>query len=619
VRGEPDWTAAQVAHWIAQEADRPFDLIEGPVMRTAVLCTGAAAGGARLLHWTLHHIASDFLTQEVLIDDLEGLYRAARAGAPQPPQDPSTAPDSPRALTYRDFVRWEQDSLAADGERLQAYWARILEDWPAAPSLPADLATPAAGGAYRPATFDFSIEPGLTEALRAFCREHQVSLFTALLAAYQVVIARSSGAERFVVTTPTSVRHLAGWERTAGYLINPLCLIADLRDDPTMAALLGRTRAHLAECFEHQLFPYSHVLRLIQAKGAAEAADPPAVGFILDAARRPARAPSLFAETVAIGQRGTPEALSLSVFDMAGALSGQVTYDANRLLPDSIRRLVGMLTTLLGGIIADPDRKLGDRGAVLLQDTDGYELHEVQCVGSSNVRVRCRSTAAEVGGLHRQFARQAAATPERIALVQCGDTGADTSIRYGELDALADRIARRLRAEGAGPGAVVGVCLERSIGMVAGLLGILKTGAAYLPLDPAYPPARLEYMLSDSGAALLLTADALGRGHPEQIRNIDSHVVDPADDADAPQLLDQRLLGPLGGCTGQGMRREVDALVIRRCVRGMLRRDRRSAIAFNGGERVRIPPAMLDIRVQTGYGLAVQWLQHRLNPGIVLP
>jgi amino acid adenylation domain-containing protein len=559
VREEPDWTAAQVAHWIAQEADRPFDLIEGPVMRTAVLCTGAAAGGARLLHWTLHHIASDFLTQEVLIDDLEGLYRAARAGAPQPPQDPSTAPDSPRALTYRDFVRWEQDSLAADGERLQAYWARILEDWPAAPSLPADLATPAAGGAYRPATFDFSIEPGLTEALRAFCREHQVSLFTALLAAYQVVIARSSGAERFVVTTPTSVRHLAGWERTAGYLINPLCLIADLRDDPTMAALLGRTRAHLAECFEHQLFPYSHVLRLIQAKGAAEAADPPAVGFILDAARRPARAPSLFAETVAIGQRGTPEALSLSVFDMAGALSGQVTYDANRLLPDSIRRLVGMLTTLLGGIIADPDRPVS-RLPLLTQAQRAVILERWAAPPTPAQGPGAPApTAAEVGGLHRQFARQAAATPERIALVQCGDTGADTSIRYGELDALADRIARRLRAEGAGPGAVVGVCLERSIGMVAGLLGILKTGAAYLPLDPAYPPARLEYMLSDSGAALLLTADALLPRLPAADTRVVRLADCAADDADAAAPVPAATLQPedlayviyTSGSTGQ--------------------------------------------------------------------
>ncbi|ESQ11495.1 MAG: non-ribosomal peptide synthase [Thiohalocapsa sp. PB-PSB1] len=512
VRNEPDWTPAQIAGWIAREADRPFDLIHGPVMRTTVLCTGS---GQRLLHWTLHHIASDFLTQEILIQDLEALYRAARSGATSPPREAGSPTES---LRYRDFVRWEQDNLAAQGEHLRAYWQGVVDQWPPAPALPTDLAPVDDGNhAYRPATLDFDIQPDLAGALRAFCRNHQLSLFTLLLAAFQVVVGRFSGTQRFVIATPTSVRHLAGWQYTAGYLINPLCIVADLGGDPSMAQLLERTRQQLADGFEHQLFPYSEVLRLLQVKagagGGTGAAEAPSVGFILDTAHQPARAPSLFSETVAIGQRGTPEALSLSVFDMAGALSGQVTYDASRLLPDSIRRLVGCLQTLLCETIADPDRPIS---AMPLLSPEQRTMVLERWAAPPDPKA---NASAELGGLYRQFARQVAATPEGIALIACAEAQSDRtdnekamaerSISYRELDILADHVARRLSGAGAGPGSLVGVLLERSIGMVAGLLGILKLGAAYLPLDPAYPTQRLEYMLSDSGAALLLTDDAL--------------------------------------------------------------------------------------------------------------
>ncbi len=564
VQDVADWTPAQVERWITEQADLPFDLVNGPVMRTAVLCTGLGTGlgtgsradGERLLHWTLHHIASDFLTQEVLIDDLEALYRAACAGASAPPPDA----DQATALTYRDFVRWEQDSVAAQDAPLHAFWGELIAHWPPAPGIPADLA-PAAADGYRAATHDFAFAPGLAERLRAFVRDQRISLFTVLLTAYQVAVGRYSGQERFIVTTPTSVRHLAGWQRTAGYLINPLCLVADLGGDPSVAALLERTQQHLSRCFEHQLFPFSEVLRLLKAAGASPGAAAPSVGFILDAARRPARAQSLFAETRAIGQRGTPEALSLSVFDMAGDLSGQVTYDANRLLPHSVERLVGAMQTVLGGMLDDPERSLSR--LPLLTPAERTMILEGWAAPTAS-RQDDATADAEVAGLYRRFARQAAATPERIALIECGDNRGDASISYQELDAQADRISRRLRAAGAGRGTLVGVFLERSIGMVAGLLGILKTGAAYLPLDPSYPRQRLAYMLADSGAELLLTEDGLMGSLPaadarvirlEEIATEDAAAVEPLSAepmrADKTQPDDLAYVVYTSGSTGQ--------------------------------------------------------------------
>jgi len=282
------WTAAQVQDWIAREADRPFDLVHGPVMRAALLETHIESGARqRLFHWTVHHIVSDFRTQEVLINDLEALIRADGA---------ADALDTP-ALSYRDFVRWEHDA-ASDREAARAWWRAQIAGWPPAAELPADLV--GAGGPYRPGTLEFALDARLTAAVRAFAQTQRVSVFTVLLTAYQLVLVRHTGRDRFVVTTPTSLRHLSGWERTAGYMINPLCIAVDVSGAPTVLEALARTQGQLNAAFEHQMFPFSEVLRLIQSAGV----DAPSFGFILDATREAARAPSLLAETLAVGQRG---------------------------------------------------------------------------------------------------------------------------------------------------------------------------------------------------------------------------------------------------------------------------------------------------------------------------
>ncbi len=480
------WTEAQVEAWIEREADRPFDLERGPVMRAALLEAHVAGAPRRLLHWTVHHIVSDFLTQEVLIDDLEALIRADGA---------ADALERP-ALSHRDFVRWQADSMPA-GDLARSWWRSQIAEWPPAAELPADLA--AGDGPYRPGAFEFAFDAELTATVRGFAKAQRVSVFQVLLAAYQVVLARYTGRARFVVTTPTSLRHLSGWERTAGYMINPLCLALDVSGAPSTLELLERTRTRLGAAFEHQLFPFSEVLRLIQSAGA----DMPTFGFILDATRQSARAPSLFAEVLAVGQRGAPESVSLSMFDMDGDLGGAFSYDARRFVPDTMRRLAEALRMALRGMTAEPERPVSQvslldaaaRGRILM-DWSGR---------------RAPAPAADhPQTLDTLFARQVARTPDTIALTECDDSGdGNTSITFAELDAWARALAWRLRTHGADRNTAIGVYANRSIATVAALLAVHKAGAAYLPLDPSYPKARLEYMLADSGAPLLITTAAM--------------------------------------------------------------------------------------------------------------
>ncbi len=211
------------------------------------------------------------------------------------------------------------------------------------------------------------------------------------------------------------------------------------------------------------MFPFSEVLRMQQAAEASSRSNKPTFGFILDAARRPARAPSLYAETLAIGQRGTPEEISLSMFDMAGELSGQVTYNANRFLPHSIQRLVDYLKVAIRGMLDNPEQP-----ALVLSLLTSAERQRILNDWTSTKTLTGTVDARDLP-LHAQFMRQVERTPDADALIDCGEGQANEAISYRDLDRWADRVARQLRAQGAGRETLVGVFVERSIAMVAGL------------------------------------------------------------------------------------------------------------------------------------------------------
>ena len=233
--------------------------------------------------------------------------------------------------------------------------------------------------------------------------------------------------------------------------------------------LLARVQASLGDAFAHQGFPFQEVLRLARSAGAGE----PGFGFILDTASVPASAPSVFADILLNGQRGTPEPVSLSMYDMGGDLSGQITYDASRYASATMQRLADALYTVLCAMAEDAERPVIDLPLV-----DAATRARILTLWSGQGE---EPGEPEPSSLPILFRLQAARTPHTVALTEIGEDGrAGAGITFAGLDRWSDAIARRLHARGAGRDTVVGIHMDRSIAIVAGLLGILKAGAAYL-------------------------------------------------------------------------------------------------------------------------------------------
>ena len=475
------WTPAQIEAWIAQTADLPFDLSTGPVMRIAVLRTLDAQGAlAPLLHVTIHHIATDYFSQTSLRHDLAACYEALRQGQPLP------APTA--ALSYHDFVRWEEDILQAEGEQLAAFWQNYLSG-----EVPL-LELPSVRTAHQAATaptrrHSFAFDPQLTAQLRSLARANQTTLYVVLLAAYEVLLHRYSQQERFLIASPTAVRTLPGWSETVGYFVNPLLLRAELAGNPPFTALLQQVHQSYQQVLQHQLYPYPKMLRQLQKQVALEQLQQAVAGFVFVALRQAQDAEALFAP-ISSEQRGMPQALTLTIFDVAGALTGMFTCDAAHFDSAMIERMAGHLQTLLSGIVAHPEQPVGL--LPLLTDAERHQL-----------LVAWNDTAAPYPAdrcVHQLFEAQVERTPETVALVF-----EQQQLSYRELNRRANQLAHHLRTLGVGPETLVGLYVERSLEMVIGLLAILKAGGAYVPLDPSYPAERIAFMLNDAAAPVLLT------------------------------------------------------------------------------------------------------------------
>ena len=344
------WTQAQVEAWIAKTADLPFDLSTGPVLRMAVLRTLDDQGVlAPLLHVTIHHLATDAFSQTSLRQDLAACYEALRQGQPLP------APIA--ALSYHDFVRWEQDTLQAEGAQLAAFWQNYLSGEVPLLDLPSASTAPQADPVpMRRRSFAF--DPQLTSQLRSLARAKQTTLYLVLLAAYEVLLNRSSQQERFLIVAPTAVRTLPGWSDTVGYFVNPLVLRAELVGNPSFTALLQRVQQSYQQVLQHQLYPHAKMLRQLQKQASLEQLSQAVAGFVFVALRQVQGEQALFAP-ISSEQRGMPQALTLTIFDVAGALTGMFTYDAARFDSATIERMAGHLNTLLSGIVAKPEQPIG--------------------------------------------------------------------------------------------------------------------------------------------------------------------------------------------------------------------------------------------------------------------
>jgi amino acid adenylation domain-containing protein len=489
------WDEAELRGRVEDEAHRPFDLGREYPLRARVF---TRTDGRHVLLLVAHHIAVDFWSLMLLMEELSSLLTSAG--------DPHSFEPSAQ---YTDFARW-QAALLDDptGDAHLAYWRRKLGGELTPLQLPTDRAR-MSSTSRRGAAHEFTLDGEVSAALRELARREGTTLYTVLMSAFQVLLGRYAGQEEFVVGSPFSGRSRAEFAPLVGYFVNPVVLRADLAGDPTFRQLLRRVRQSVLEALEHQDYPFPVLVERLRPNRGADQSPLFNVMFVLEKPQRPETrgvAPLIFGtegdpvrvgeltlEPFAFQQRSALFDLMLTFVDDGGALSASLRYDSDLFEPDTAARLALNLQTLLSEAVAIPEKRIAE--LQLLSEAERRRvLLEWNLTARSYEQEKC---------LHELFEVQAEATPNSTAVVCDGE-----EISYAELNARAELVAARLRCLGAGPERLVGVCLERGVELVAALLGVLKTGAAYVPLDPAYPPQRLEQMLDDARASLVLAQEA---------------------------------------------------------------------------------------------------------------
>jgi amino acid adenylation domain-containing protein len=472
-----------VARATAEEARRPFDLAEGPLLRTSVLRLGDRD---HVLLITIHHIIADGWSVALLLRELNEAYLALARG-----HVPALKPLS---LQYADFAEWQRRWLTgpvlAD---LVAWWRTELRGAPSTLELPADRSRPPVQ-LHRGAIRDFTLPNPLAQELRALAQREGVTVFMLLLAAFDVLLYRYTGRADLVVGTPTANRTRPELEALIGLFVNTLALRIDLSGRPTFRVLLARVRDTTLAALAHQDLPFEQLVEALQPVRDVSHNPIFQVMFAMQ------NIPGLAATNVDADDRarvaerprdaGTGTAkfdLTLFMADTAAGMYGALEYDTDLFDGERIERMADHLRVLLGGIVDDVDAPIDALPLLTSDERARVLIGNVHDVGRAPL---C---------LHELVRAQAARTPDAIAL-----EFEDRWLSYTEMCRRALALAGELRKRGVGPEVVVGVACERSLEMVIAILGVLEAGGAYTPIDADHPAARIEHQLRSAGASLVL-------------------------------------------------------------------------------------------------------------------
>ena len=472
------------------EAQRPFDLSQGPLLRVRVL---RASDREHVCLLTMHHIVSDGWSMEVFVRELAALYEAFSAGRPSPLEA--------LPVQYADYAVWQRKWLAGEviAEQLD-YWQRQLGDAPAALEIPTDRPRPAVRS-FRGADCPLELSAELTESLRALSHRQGATLFMTLLGAFQTLLSRYSGQEQVCVGTPIAGRNRPEIEGLIGFFVNTLVLRGDLSDDPSFAEFLGRVRETALGAYAHQDLPFEQLVGHLQPERDLSRTPLFQVMFAFqNAPTQDVEVADLSFSALAAPTGTAKFDLTLSMSETAGGLSGSLNYNTDLFERSTVERMLEHFRNLLQSIAEDPGRRVSEFS--LLAESERQQI----LIEWNNTRKEHPTDVCLAQLVEAQVAR----TPDAVAVVF-----REQQLTYRELDERAGQLARYLGSLGARPDAIVAVCMERSAEMVVGLLGVLKAGAAYVPLDPSYPRQRLQFMLQDTEAPILLTQQRLLDVFPE--------------------------------------------------------------------------------------------------------
>jgi amino acid adenylation domain-containing protein len=496
----------------AEITERRFDLSRDLMLRGALL---KLAPEEHVLLLVTHHIASDGWSGGILWQELAMLYGAFSQGQPDPLPE--------LEIQYADYAVWQRQWLQGEVLETQlSYWKHELSDLPILELL-TDRARPAVQ-TYRGAKQSYLFARALSDELQALSRKEGVTFFMTLLAAFQILLYRYTGQDDIAVGSPIAGRARRELEGLIGFFVNMLVLRADLSGNPTFKELLTRVRKAAFGAYEHQDVPFEKLVEVLHPDRDLSRSPLFQVMFAFQNMPRQARElPGLTVNPVEVKNETAKYDLSLYMWDEPRGLVARLEYNTDLFDGASMRRMLEHFETLLEGIIKNPEQCIsdlpiltdGERHQLLIEKNDtGCELPKEQCV-------------------HRLFESQAARSPESVALVY-----EQQQLTYRELNARANQMAHYLRKLGVRPEMPVGICLERSEEMVIAVLGVLKSGAAYVPLDPFYPRERLALILEDAGISVLLTQEKLVEDLPESVVTVvrvdsDREAIDQESKADS--------------------------------------------------------------------------------------
>jgi len=533
-----DTREGALADLVEEEARRPFDLVAGPLFRAVLF---RLAADEHVLLVTAHHLVWDGWSESVFLGELGALYAALAAG--------DEAELDELAIQYGDYSVWEHDALEAEAPRLVEWWRERLAGAPQALTLPGDPTRPAEAD-HAGAVHAFRVSADVAARLAAVAREEDASLYPAVLAGFAALLHRLGGDAEVLVGAPVANRPQVELEALIGAFVNTVVLRVDLAGDPPFRELLRRARNTVHDAQEHQELPFEKLVSELAPR--REPGRTPFFQVMLSFADASAGggAPMLgpvAVEPFAVATGTAKFDLLLSAEHRADGLACVLEYATALFDAAAAERLCGHLAALLASAAAAPDLRLSEleilgadeRRALVGEWSGAGETHPVALP------------------LHRAFEARAFAHPDAVAVTFEGESGSaevrkcgsasdpregqrtpalphSRTLTYGELNAQANRLARRLRALGVGPESRVGLAAERTPGLVAGILAILKAGGAYVPLDPAYPAERLAYVAEDAGVRVVL-ADARFRDLVPGVQVValdDDWAGEPADDLD---------------------------------------------------------------------------------------
>ncbi|WDE09224.1 amino acid adenylation domain-containing protein [Thalassomonas viridans] len=474
-----------LADLISAEAGKPFDLEADLMLRVRLV---KVSYHEHVLLVTMHHIASDGWSMGVLINEFSTLYGAYMRGEENPLP--------PLEIQYADYAQWQRNWLQGEVlDKQLGYWQEQLAGLPVVHNLPLDKARPKVQS-FKGTSHYSAINSKVSEKLNGLCRKIGGTLFMGLHAAFSVLLSRYSNETDIVIGSPIANREQAEVAKLIGFFVNTLVLRSDLSGKPSFAALLEQSKQMLLDAYAHQQVPFEQLVETLQPERSLSHSALFQVMLVLhNNEEGTLELPGLSLSPVEQLPELAKYDLSLNVTENASGLHLEWKYNTNLFDADTIARLAKHFELLLTGLVNAPKENV-----FAIEMLPAEEVHQ-QLVQWNAAQADYPTDKC----IHTLFEEQAQRCPDAVAVVF-----EENRLTYGELNAKANRLAHYLiRERGVAPDTLVGICVERSLEMIVGILAILKAGGAYVPLDPSYPAARLAYIQEDANLTTVLTQSTL--------------------------------------------------------------------------------------------------------------